>query len=223
MYFSLVRIPFGSDYFDFLRDSDFGNMYHAHQLLWKLFPDNPDAERDFLFREQREYNRVYYYLVSERKPDNLYGLEVQTKEYEPVIKAGDIFSFVLRANPVVAKKREGKEKSVQHDVLMDAKKEAHNKGFSEEEEFHNVQKRAIGWIENRAAKSGFSIEEGKVSFEGYRQYSFSKRKRERIKFSTVDYYGMLRVEDPETFQKSLFHGIGKKKAFGCGLLLIKPV
>ena len=223
MYFSVVRIPSGSDYFDFLKDSDFRNMYHAHQLLWKLFPHNPDAERDFLFREQREHNRIYYYLVSAREPENLYGLKVQTKEYAPVIKAGDVFSFVLRANPVVAKKREGKENSVQHDVLMDAKKEARRNGFSEEEENQHVRKKTIGWIKNRAAKSGFSIEAGKIGFEGYRQYSFYKKNKERIKFSTVDYYGILRVEDSEAFQRSLFHGIGKKKAFGCGLLLIKPV
>lgn len=223
MYFSVVRIPSGTDYFDFLKDSDFGNMYHAHQLLWKLFPSSPDAERDFLFREQRDYNRIYYYLVSEREPENLFGLEVQTKDYKPVIKTGDVFSFVLRANPVVAKKREGKKRSVQHDVLMDAKKEARRKGFSEEEEYHHIQKKAIGWIENRSANGGFYIDAGKIGFEGYRQYSFSKKNSERIKFSTVDYYGILRVKDPEVFQRSLFHGIGKKKAFGCGLLLIKPL
>jgi len=222
MYFSVIRIPSGSDYFNFLKESDFGDMYHTHQLLWKLFPNDPDAERDFLFREQREYNRIYYYLVSEREPDKIFGLDVQTKEYEPVIKTGDIFSFVLRANPVITRKSEGKKNSVQHDVLMDAKKEARNKGFSEEEEYHHVRKKAIGWIENKAPKGGFSIEAEKIGFEGYRQYSLSKKNKEQIKFSTVDYYGMLKVNDPETFQRSLFRGIGKKKAFGCGLLLIKP-
>ncbi|MEA2080768.1 MAG: type I-E CRISPR-associated protein Cas6/Cse3/CasE [Pseudomonadota bacterium] len=43
-----------------------------------------------------------------------------------------------------------------------------------------------------------------------------------INFSTLDYSGLLTVTDPELFKAALFQGIGPAKAFGCGLLLVRP-
>lgn len=41
-------------------------------------------------------------------------------------------------------------------------------------------------------------------------------------FSSVDYTGMLTVTDPGLFLQRLSQGYGKSRAFGCGLMLIKP-
>lgn len=223
MYFSKVKIPCGAEYFSFLKESNFGNMYHAHQLLWKLFPYNPEAERDFIFREEQEQNRIYYYLVSKRKPETYSALEIQTKEYSPIINEGDYYSFTIRANPVVTRKREDKKNSSQHDVLMDAKKEAKENGLSDEDACNHINSKTIDWLQNKAEKHGFSISHEKATFKQYRQHNLYKKNKEKIHFSTVDYYGILKVKDSDVFQSSLFYGIGKKKAFGCGLLLIKPL
>lgn len=40
---------------------------------------------------------------------------------------------------------------------------------------------------------------------------------------TVDSSGRLRVVDPVAMQQALFGGIGHATAFGCGLLLVRPV
>ncbi|WP_225391738.1 type I-E CRISPR-associated protein Cas6/Cse3/CasE, partial [Escherichia coli] len=40
--------------------------------------------------------------------------------------------------------------------------------------------------------------------------------------SSVDYTGMLTVTDPGLFLQRLSQGYGKSRAFGCGLMLIKP-
>ncbi|MCF7859870.1 MAG: type I-E CRISPR-associated protein Cas6/Cse3/CasE [Candidatus Cloacimonetes bacterium] len=223
MYFSKVQLPTGADYFFFLKESNYSNLYHAHQLLWKMFPNNPVAQRDFLFREQQVNNQIYYYLVSERKPESVFGLEIQTKDYFPKISKGDLYRFSLRANPVITRKSLGKKNSVQHDVLMDAKKEAREKDFSKEVEYNHIRNKTINWLQKKAEANGFSIIPENVSFDQYRQHTLYKKNKQQIKFSTVDYYGILEVDDTEMFKKSLFYGIGKKKAFGCGLLLIKPI
>jgi len=41
--------------------------------------------------------------------------------------------------------------------------------------------------------------------------------------STVDFQGILTVTDPELFRKALYEGLGKSKAFGCGLMLVRRV
>ena len=43
-----------------------------------------------------------------------------------------------------------------------------------------------------------------------------------IQFSSVDYSGVLVVNDPERFLQRLAVGFGKSRAFGCGMMMIKP-
>ncbi len=53
---------------------------------------------------------------------------------------------------------------------------------------------------------------------------FAERPRKKdIRFSSVDYSGVLDVVDIELIRKALFEGIGHAKAFGYGLMLIRPV
>ena len=39
--------------------------------------------------------------------------------------------------------------------------------------------------------------------------------------AAIDYEGLLEVRDPAVFTTALAQGIGKAKAFGCGLMLIR--
>ena len=48
-------------------------------------------------------------------------------------------------------------------------------------------------------------------------------KAKKSGFSAVDFTGDLVVADVEAFKKTLFNGIGRSKAFGCGLLLVKRI
>ena len=45
----------------------------------------------------------------------------------------------------------------------------------------------------------------------------------KLQFTTVDFSGQLAVTDPLAFVAALGSGIGRAKAFGCGLLLIRRV
>jgi CRISPR system Cascade subunit CasE len=223
MYFSRLTIPTGTDLFLFLRESFHMNLYHDHQLVWKLFPQRPEASRDFLFREEQKNKHLCYYLVSRRKPEALIGLEIQTKIYSPQIEAGDSYSFSLRANPVITRKSAERKNSVQHDVLMDAKRNSTNLNLSEIDRLDFIKKRTIEWLRLKSEKNGFSFDSSEVTFDQYRQHTLYKKNEQQIKFSTVDFFGILKVENKVNFREALFNGIGKKRAFGCGLLLIKPI
>ena len=51
----------------------------------------------------------------------------------------------------------------------------------------------------------------------------SWRKRHRIVHSCVDYQGVLQVTNRERFHAAYRRGIGPAKAFGFGLLLLRPL
>jgi len=46
---------------------------------------------------------------------------------------------------------------------------------------------------------------------------------EKSGFSSVDFTGELQITDPEKFRQTLFQGMGRSKAFGCGLLMVRRV
>jgi CRISPR system Cascade subunit CasE len=74
----------------------------------------------------------------------------------------------------------------------------------------------------RSERNGFSFLAEEVRIEGYSQYQVAKKGcRTAIRYSTLDFTGLLTVEDISLFQQALCEGIGPAKAFGCGLLLLR--
>lgn len=239
MFFSRIRIEPGSlAQIELLRILQ-GNIYTVHQLLWKLFPDEPEAKRDFLFRQEFEKEQLAYeetrrglplfYVVSQRKPEPVSNLfMVESKEYNPALKKGMRLSFDLRANPVVARSTEGKKHSVRHDVLMDVKFKASQDGVTDKKRIQKLmQIAAAKWFIEKASLNGFAVEtstdEPWLDVYAYCQHLLRKKGNTNIRFSSIDFSGTLVVTDPDKFQKILFSGIGPAKAFGCGLLLVKPI
>lgn len=53
--------------------------------------------------------------------------------------------------------------------------------------------------------------------------SKAKNKSRLIQFSSLDYEGALEIKDPEVFLEQMLKGFGKQKAFGCGLMLVRPL
>lgn len=203
------------------------NSYDVHTLIWDIFGDDPERKRDFLFRTQYEERLPSFLVLSSRQPENRYDVwNIQSRRYEPVLSIGQKLSFILRANPVRARTDEnGRMK--RHDVVMDAKKrlETEKKPFSDRpDEAEIVQKAGFVWLATRGEAHGFSIEEGMVRADGYLQHRLKKPKGGcEVRFSTIEFSGLLTVEDPERFLSMLYQGIGPSKGFGCGLMLIKPV
>ena len=200
--------------------------YREHQALWQLFDDDPDAGRNFLYRQVIEDGRIKYYVLSRRMPVDNTGLWRidPPKVYDPQLSEGQQLFFMLRVNPVVTvTAQSGKQQ--RHDVVMQEKQRI---GYQKRPEMERpplqqlVQQSGINWLRARTDRNGFSIEPGQVVADGYQQHrSRIKRQRRLIRYSSVDFQGILTVINTERFRKALFSGIGKSKAFGCGLLLIK--
>lgn len=224
MFFSKVTLKQGPKLFGFLSEKSGSDGYAAHQLLWDLFPNDGSKKRDFLFYKDDRNGLPSFFVVSQEKPVETEALSVQSKEYTPQLSEGDKLAFTLVGNPVIARKTEGKNHSVKHDVWMDAKKEAKEKGFSPAEIRAACEDAAKEWLIRQGERTGFHCSEEYILIDGYQQNRFYKGKgKGPIRFSAVHYEGILTVTDPSAFTKMLAEGLGKSRAFGCGLMLVKRI
>jgi len=199
--------------------------YREHQFLWRLFESDPNAERDFLFRRDRVAQRPRFYLLSRRRPTPIDGLWLtESKPFEPRLHAGQRLAFSLRANAVVTR-RDEKGRQVRHDVVMDLwrkRGDAAASGDAQPSLSALAGEAGGAWLRQRAAKHGFSLSPDSLSVEAYQQHRIHKRGgKQPIRYSTLDFSGLLTIEDVEHFRQVLMQGIGPAKAFGCGLLLVR--
>jgi CRISPR system Cascade subunit CasE len=231
MYLSRVRVATGN--LDARRAGHLmaGDAYGNHQLLWKLFPH--ENERPFLFRQEMETDALatdagprglpLFYLLSTVEPIDVPGLlHCESKPFRPALQPQMKLGFHLRANPVVARKVTGQKNARHHDVLMDAKAQARAKQIVDRNELTcRMDRAAIEWLQGRSERAGFRLL-ADPQLSAYRQHAMQRRGRE-IRFSSIDYHGILEVSDPTRFHEALVRGLGRSKSFGCGLMLIRRV
>ena len=118
---------------------------------------------------------------------------IQVKEIVPQFQKGVLYQFRLRANPVVT--RNGKRYGLIRDEAL------------------------CEWLQKKERSGGASFFSILPIDEGYITGTRRKQDRlDRIRIKTVRFEGFLRVTDPISLMAALADGIGKAKAFGCGLL-----
>jgi CRISPR system Cascade subunit CasE len=74
-----------------------------------------------------------------------------------------------------------------------------------------------------ASRCGFAVDTGRLRVDAYRQHRVRRGEDREIRFSTVDLAGELVVTDSGRFGATLLNGVGRAKAFGCGLLLVRRI
>lgn len=234
MFFSLIEPAEGME-----RDAAFDRMngpYAEHQWLWRFFPAPEGAPRDFLFRRMDGELGSRFYVVSARRPESISNAwMVLTRDYAPRLEIGQRLRFDLRVNPVVTTTRDGKSR--RDDVIMHRKKSLLQKrglnrwadwkdDDNKPAEYELIAETCQNWLceprkaePSRAAKAGFRVLDGALCADAYQQHETGKK---GVRFSTVDLSGELEVSDPAALTTVLYGGMGHGKAFGCGLLVVRP-
>ncbi len=196
--------------------------YHMHTLVWDLFADTPDRKRDFIYRQDMTQRLPTFFCISGRAPRDRNGIwHMESKPYAPLVKKDQMFSFVLRANPIRAK-RDDEHKQHRHDVVMELTTHRKEKPGMFLREGDIVQQAGFNWLAQKCGANGFSIHAKDIKVDGYLPHRFKKTRGDHeIRISTLDFTGLLMVTDPDPFVRALFCGIGPAKGFGCGMLMIK--
>jgi CRISPR system Cascade subunit CasE len=198
----------------------------GHRLVWTLFADRPDRERDFLWREA---DAGQFYVLSRRAPIDQHALfELDPpKQFAPVLSVGDRLMFSLRANATVAKGGGPGVRGKPCDVVMDAIREV-APGARATERAKQVQLAGQRWLRAQGTRSGFSLELGETQGGSAPSVQVTSYRTLRVdhagptaRIGVLDFEGTLTVTEPELFLEALSRGFGRAKAFGCGLMMIR--
>ncbi len=190
-----------------------------HAATMSAFPPGAIGDGRVLWRVDRTPEATSLYLLSPTVP-SFEHLQEQAgwanreswiiRDYAPVLGAvaiGRRFSFRLAANPVrVVTGEDGIKRRAAHVTAA----------------------QQLGWLLERADRLGVRFpddpEGGSPSVAVTRRETLRfKRGTRRVTVARSQYDGLLEVVDPDALRAALTDGVGKAKAYGCGLLTLAPV
>jgi CRISPR system Cascade subunit CasE len=207
VYLSRIEIPW----------STMRNPYRIHKEIWQLFPNMnkeprkslEDERQGFLFKmEDSQPGRPARLLVQSRQTPVPFGKMnvIGIRELNPRPTEGQLLSFLLTANPVK--------------TISDGDGRKNNKGEPKKCRVPLIKEdQQIEWLRGKL-KGAAVIESLRVL---HLAPVFFLKKGESGKFAPIEFEGILRVINPESFVTALQNGIGPAKGFGCGLMLVRRV
>lgn len=209
MYLSRVKI----DTENRRKIRDLTHLGAFHSWVENSFPDEAMAgiRTRKLWRIDHLGGRAYLLVVSKHRPDLIYlekyGVpgSAETKNYDSFleqIREGRAYRFRATLNPVHSVYQgQGQRGRVYPEITVQQQME---------------------FLKRRDEKYGFRLKEGEYRITE-RKYEILKKPNQRqIRLSKVTYEGRLVVLDAEVFRKTLIEGIGKKKAYGFGMMTVIP-
>lgn len=217
MYLSRVKI----DYYNLKSIKELNHLGAYHSWVEDSFPEErekPKNERTRKLWRVDELSGEYYLIVlSENKPDfeklEKYGVKntAESKSYERLlgsIKPGMRARFKIELNTVYSntknaeKGKRGRVVPVPHEKLGE-------------------------FFLDRTEKNGFSVNKNELAITNIGKKLFRRKKEggekeTRVILVSATFEGILTVTDEERFRETLVMGVGRKKAYGFGLLTIIP-
>lgn len=186
----------------------------GHSLVWSLFQHKERGDRCFLYREEAPGR---FLVVSETPPSDDTGVwTLRTKPYEPELAVGDQLSFALRVNPAVTYRQDGRTRRA--DVVMKAR---HPLASGDDRQAVDREVVVREWLSPRLGNHGASLDH--CALMAYTVRKNRARTGQRHQVAVADLEGTLTVTKPEAFTPLLFGGIGKARAYGCGLILVRRI
>jgi len=207
----LTRVEIDTENRRKIRDLTHLGAYHnwVEQSFPKEFAEGIRTRK--LWRIDQLYGKKYLLILSETQPDlsavEVYGKKesAECKCYDDYLNAlteGERMRFRLVANPVHAVVEEGK------------------RGI---ERPHITALHQMDYFMARTLKNGFSVSENDVRIVERGYEVLRKPNMKSVRVVKAAYEGILTITNIGCFREALLYGIGKKKAYGFGLLTVIPV
>jgi CRISPR system Cascade subunit CasE len=212
-----------------------GSPHRMHAAVNMSFPDLLSREGSgprVLWRVDRNSAaEVLLFVVSPGRPDLTHLVEQagwpaadkpgwQTYDYGTFLSGlakGSTWSFRLTANPVHSIRRK--------------------EGEPTKRTAHITPRHQMAWLLAKQDGAGFAVaekdraarllehgDELQLVVRDKRDLRFAKASEHRtVSLTAVTYDGLLTVTDPDVLRRTLTQGLGKAKAYGCGLMTLAPV
>ncbi|MFD0558183.1 CRISPR system Cascade subunit CasE [Stackebrandtia endophytica] len=194
-----------------------GSPQAMHAAVMASYPQAPDPTPNarVLWRVDHTENQSILYITGPVEPD-LTGLKEQAgwptleggwdtvdyRRFLATLSAGQTWAFRLTANPVrFARPRDGLPTQALGHVTVAQQQE---------------------WLLSRAPGKGVKIDEGTLAVQDRRTAVFKRRGTDvTLRMATFD--GLLEITDAESARRALCAGIGRARAYGCGLMTLTAV
>jgi len=178
-----------------------------------LFGHEEKVKPNFLY----QFGLPFSYMVSENKPAGNTLWNIHTRPYAPSYGVGTSLAFKVRLNPAYS--------NGSHHSFAGTHYCNHNstEGMTGQDILFEA---VAGWFREREGTIGFRLAVDPVMslprLNLYKPYTMSlpRKDAEPMTYVVVDTGGYLEVTDPAKFTESLLHGIGDKRRYDCGLLVI---
>lgn len=177
--------------------SDPGMIRVAHGLVYDLFGGegthmdrSAPGSSSVLFRISEDH----ILIQSATKPSP--AKDLKTKRFEIPSRTDLTYDFFMVASPTMAEFKRGSKRG---------------------------RVRSIGdlpgqraWLDRKASQGGFTVLDLAIG-ESVRVVEYVAYKNP-VQFGAVPFLGRLRITDPEAFRKTFTAGIGRHRAWGCGMM-----
>lgn len=186
-----------------------------HAAVMASFPSFSDSPGRVMWRVDRLGSATYIIVQSDIKPDFSHILDQfgrpaadagwETVDYDSFLSKlenGQIWRFRLKANPT-------------HSLPS-------NEGHRGKVVAHVTEAHQMSWLLSKAEKLGFSILDDNIIIR-HRGTSTFDHNGGKITLVTATFEGILKIEDIELFRSCMVDGIGRGKAYGCGLLTLARI
>ena len=209
MYLSRIEI----DIYNRKKIRDLKDLNSIHGFVESCFPKEIEEGKRSrkLWRIDNLDNKRYLIILSEKKPDcqkiEKYAVKgsYETKSYDQFLdklENGMKARFRLKLNTVKAEFSKGKSKRGR--IVPVANEEL------------------TEFFLDRTEKNGFTVEYNEFGIFEKELLPYKTVDKKQYNLVSASFEGNLRITDIEKFKESLTKGIGKKKAYGFGLLTIIP-
>ncbi|GHU05196.1 type I-E CRISPR-associated protein Cas6/Cse3/CasE [Alphaproteobacteria bacterium] len=184
------------------------DLYSLHRVVYSLYDNvrGEDAQNQssgILFYASSTSQGRRILMLSNREPalhvDGQHG-EVRSKPIPSSFLEYDRYRFKVLINPTRRNNASGK-------VLPVKGREAIGQWFCERAE----------------ASWGFQADAERLQIDAVDVLRFTDKNRHPVTLAQAHLQGLLSVTDRGSFQRSFGQGIGRARAFGCGLLQIVPL
>ena len=188
-----------------------GSPQAMHAALLSGFPPGINVGRPLWRVDMDDPLRPTVYLLSNSRPD-LTHVEEQagwpsqptttSRPYAPLLDAvenGSVWAFRLTANPTHRAHINGRSQIVAHVTVA----------------------QQIAWLAERQSKLGIDLGQDEPSFTlAHREVRKFKRGDGSVTLGLATFEGVLKVADSILLKQALTSGIGRAKAYGCGLMTL---
>lgn len=185
--------------------------YSLHRVVYSLFEDvRSDAQKNaseasgILYAEHGgDFHQRTILLLSDRPPASSINGQYGTVRSRPIPEdflSHDHYRFKVIVNPT---RRDNASRK-----LMPLK----------------GREAVTQWFRERATQSwGFEVSSKHLQIDRIQVLQFKDKAQRHITLAQAHVHGLLTVTNRDQFQRSFGCGIGRGRAFGCGLLQLVPI